>query len=977
MTPVVGIDLGTTNTVVGVVKDGHAAALPDEAGERLIPSVVSFHPGGNVLVGRGAKERRLQDAKNTIYSIKRLIGRSWDSEEVRRARSRFPFEMREGPGQAALVVARGETYTLPEISAFVLRKAKAVAEAALGTTVERAVITVPANFNDLQRAATKVAGRVAGLEVLRILNEPTAAALAYGYGKSTTERLAVYDFGGGTFDVTLLDLSDNVFEVLATAGNTFLGGDDIDQAIADKMADEFLAVHRYDARTDPLGLERLRAAAETVKVQLSVENQARTRISEVAHGAGGRSLDLDFSITRAELERLVGPIVDRTFDVCREALGIARLQPGDFDQVLLVGGSTRIPLVKKRVEEFFKRPALGHISPDEVVAIGAAIQASALSGAERRRANVPPPPKPAAREQGSEAPPRPRLDTNPFDVPAAGRPRFDTNPFGPSTQPFSRERMPTSPGLQGPNSRLDAVAPTRPGAVIVQPPGGLPTERVPVTADQPGRKRQTTGQGLGVPPPPVGPVAVARVRVKTGSGIGPPGEPLPPPAPARTTAAPVSPPAATLLSAQDAAARARAAAGDIAAPTGGKPDVAQLSPAQIAEKYGKLPLVMPAATPAGRAAAPPPRAEDDEPTETGLARGRLGSLPDVLAPPPPPQRNKAGTLVLDPAEVQKALTEESVSAYVVQDNDIEPDLTERVEALAPPIGAMAVDDITVVRRNVPAVDDAELELPVPDVPDAAEAMPRAGMSSPSATAPLAAATSAAAAAELWDAPPASFTPITGPIPQPPAAVASAPRTAPMPAVPAPVPPPPPWGAPAAAPAPAPWERPPAPPPPLAQTTPFQPVAPAPSTFGTQPLVVPSAPLLVDVTPLSLTVETVNGFCDTIIQRNTPVPCERTRDFVTAVDNQTSVRVRVSQGESGKFRENTLLGELELDGLRPAPRGSVQIKVSFALDSDGILNVSARDVASGRATSARVRLVGAPEAAHVEQMMARQQSHYVG
>ena len=258
MSTVIGIDLGTTNTVVSVVRDGQASALLDEAQQVLIPSIVSFHPNGNVLVGRAAKERRIVDASNTIYSIKRLIGRSWDSEEVRRARSRFPFEMREGPGQASLVVARGETYTLPEISAFVLRKAKSVAEAALGTSIDRAVITVPANFNDLQRAATKVAGRVAGLEVMRILNEPTAAALAYGYGRASSERVAVYDFGGGTFDVTLLDLSNNVFEVLATAGNTFLGGDDLDLAIAERMSELLLAQHR---RRRARGSADLRAPA--------------------------------------------------------------------------------------------------------------------------------------------------------------------------------------------------------------------------------------------------------------------------------------------------------------------------------------------------------------------------------------------------------------------------------------------------------------------------------------------------------------------------------------------------------------------------------------------------------------------------------------------------------------------------------------------------------------------------------------------
>ncbi|HYP87031.1 MAG TPA: Hsp70 family protein, partial [Polyangiaceae bacterium] len=379
--PVIGIDLGTTNTVVAVVKDGQASAIPDENGNVLMPSVVSFHPSGNVLVGRAAKDRRLVDSINTIYSVKRLIGRSWDSEEVRLARSRFPFQMKEGPGQAALVVARGETYTLPEISAFVLRKAKGIAERALGTTVERAVITVPANFNDLQRAATKVAGRVAGLEVMRILNEPTAAALAYGYGKAASERIAVYDFGGGTFDVTLLDLSDNVFEVVATAGNTFLGGDDIDLAIAERMAETFLARHRYDPRQEPQVYEHLKVAAEDVKHRLSHEPEVTVEIKDIAHGPGGKSLGLLFSMSRGELERLATPLVDRTFEVCKEALSIARLTQRDFQQLLLVGGSTRVPLVKRRVEDFWKREVRSHISPDEVVAIGAAIQASALSGA--------------------------------------------------------------------------------------------------------------------------------------------------------------------------------------------------------------------------------------------------------------------------------------------------------------------------------------------------------------------------------------------------------------------------------------------------------------------------------------------------------------------------------------------------------------------------------------------------------------------
>jgi molecular chaperone DnaK len=224
MAAVVGIDLGTTNTVVAAVRDGVAGTIPDPEGSRLIPSVVSFHPSGSVIVGRAALERRLIDASSTIYSVKRLIGRAWGSPLVEQARGKLPFELREGPAGGTVVIARGETYSLPEISAFVLRQAKAVAEAAMGAPVESAVITVPANFNDLQRAATKTAGRLAGLDVLRILNEPTAAALAYGPQGKAQERIAVYDLGGGTFDVTILDLAGNVFEVLATSGDTALGG---------------------------------------------------------------------------------------------------------------------------------------------------------------------------------------------------------------------------------------------------------------------------------------------------------------------------------------------------------------------------------------------------------------------------------------------------------------------------------------------------------------------------------------------------------------------------------------------------------------------------------------------------------------------------------------------------------------------------------------------------------------------------------
>jgi len=823
MSTVIGIDLGTTNTVVSVVRDGQASALLDDAQQVLIPSVVSFHPNGNVLVGRPAKERRIVDASNTIYSIKRLIGRSWDSEEVRRARSRFPFEMREGPGQASLVVARGETYTLPEISAFVLRKAKAVAEAALGTSVDRAVITVPANFNDLQRAATKVAGRVAGLEVMRILNEPTAAALAYGYGRASSERVAVYDFGGGTFDVTLLDLSNNVFEVLATAGNTFLGGDDVDLAIAERMSELLVAQHRVDARADLQIFERLRAAAEIVKHRLSTETEVRVTVNEVAHGLGGRSVNFDFSMTRQELERLALPIVDRTFDVCREALTIARLAENDFDQVLLVGGSTRIPMVRSRVEEFFKRPLRASINPDEVVAIGAAIQAAALSGAEKRRGTVPPAPSPASRQtqpkfSDTQLPEGAlkRPTAQPSAV-APARARFESSPAIPSTQPFfGRPHTATTPGIQ-PGSR--PAGPTHESTL-----GAL---RKTATTAAPG----TLG-GLG-----------PRQGVKTGPGLGP-----------EATRALGGP---TLLSASQEAQSASDA---------------------LRDALG-LPLV------------------------------------GVGAPSPPREESVAFTLGdADFLEVESAPNQPSARPS---------------SAYATPLGTPPLDD-----------EDA---LPMPELPDeeitrvTAPSEPRA--SSPGLGGPFATARMPAMPA----APPTAPIPAPPIYVAPPAASVGPSRTAPMPAI-------------AAAPLGA--LQSPAPP----SSGAFEPAPQAPSWRP--------APLLIDVTPLTLAVETVNGFCDAVIERNTQVPCERTRVFVTAVDNQTLVRVRISQGESSRFAENTLLGEVELSSLSPAPRGETQIAVSFSLDTNGMLSVSAKDVATQRATSTQVRLIALPEAHEIARLIQR-------
>lgn len=659
MTPVIGIDLGTTNTVVAVVREGRASALQDDSGETLIPSVVSFHPSGSILVGRAAKERRSVDTANTIYSVKRLLGRSWNSEDARRARARLPFSMREGAGQAPLVVARGESYTLSEISAFVLRKARQVAEKALGVGVERAVVTVPANFNDLQRAATKVAGRVAGLEVIRILNEPTAAALAYGFGKDVSERLAVYDLGGGTFDITLLDLSENVFEVLATAGNMFLGGDDIDLAIADRMASQFLVQHRHDLRENLPAFERLRAEAERIKHELSTRDQVELELEELAHGPGGKSCSFNFSMTRAELEQLIAPLIDRSFEVCRQALAIARADAQDFDRIVLVGGSTRVPLVRQRVQEFFGKPIKSDHSPDEVVALGAAIQGHALSGIQAQPALIPPAPVPARR----------------------------------------------APTIAGPGPGIQPI-PTRSNTI--------------------------------------------------------PGVPVPDAKPRVIAAAPRVP--------QEFAAAARPGA----------------------------------------------------------------NAPRIAAPPAAP-------------DVQKAAGEHDSLEIALDGSDLDAeDEPTRNRAWDPP------------------------SAPPPSRPPSAWDLPRPSR------------------------PPSSREPASG-------------RKA------------------------------------------------------------AAMPLLVDVTPLTLCVETVRGFCDPVIARNTAVPCEQTRTFVTAADGQTVIRVRVAQGESRHFEENTLLGEVELSGLPAAPRSGVQIAVTFGLDANGMLEVRARELPQGRQTAATLRLLGLPGAHEVEQM----------
>ena len=377
--PVLGIDLGTTNSVVATVRNNRVEVIPDAQGNRLHPSTVAFMPSGEVVVGHAARARRHIDPQNTIYSHKRLIGQSVKNPIVRLALATLPYKVEEGPNEQPLVVVRGRQYTVPEISAYVLMHLKQCAERHLGGAVSKVVVTVPANFTDAQRQATKHAGELAGFKVLRILNEPTAAALAYGFGRSLDARLAIYDLGGGTFDVTVLQIRDKIFEVLSTGGDSFLGGDDFDRTLVDWLASRFIEAHRIDLRSSHEGWAKLLIAAEQIKCQLSQDDTVAGTIHDLAIGVDGRGVSLDFELTRAQLEQMIAPYVERSLLACEEVLGASGMGIEALTDLILVGGSTRTPLVRRRIVEHFGREPQTRINPDETVAYGAALQGAALT----------------------------------------------------------------------------------------------------------------------------------------------------------------------------------------------------------------------------------------------------------------------------------------------------------------------------------------------------------------------------------------------------------------------------------------------------------------------------------------------------------------------------------------------------------------------------------------------------------------------
>ncbi len=379
MGKIIGIDLGTTNSCVAIIEGGAPVVIPNAEGARTTPSIVAFTPSGERLVGQVAKRQAVQNPENTVVSVKRIMGRSFASEEARKQVQRVAYRIVPSENGDAWVEVGQRQMSPPEVSAAVLAQMKTIAEAYLHEEVTEAVITVPAYFDDAQRQATKDAGRIAGLEVRRIINEPTAAALAYGLDRGGEERIAVYDLGGGTFDISILEITRGVFRVVSTNGDTFLGGDDFDQRIIDLLVQEFQQQHNVDLRMNRLALQRLREAAEKAKHELSSSLETEINLPFIATTPAGPA-HVQRVLKRAELERLVGDLVEATLEPCRKALSDAGVTVKDIQQVVLVGGMTRMPLVQKLVTEFFGRPPHKGLSPDEVVAIGAAVQGAAIAG---------------------------------------------------------------------------------------------------------------------------------------------------------------------------------------------------------------------------------------------------------------------------------------------------------------------------------------------------------------------------------------------------------------------------------------------------------------------------------------------------------------------------------------------------------------------------------------------------------------------
>ena len=858
---VLGIDLGTTNSVVAYADDARVRVLRDEAGRLLTPSIVAFPPSGEVKVGYAARELRLRDPHNTIYSVKRLLGRPFDSPAVQEASQKLPFVLEKGPTGGVTVRVRGESLALPEISSFILRHLRAVAERALGQSCGQTVITVPANFNELQRMATRDAAHIAGLEVLRILNEPTAAALAYGYRANQAQRVAVYDFGGGTFDISILELSGDVIEVVSTAGDTSLGGDDVDRAIADRIAARYAEHFGTPLLASQQTYARLVLAGERLKCQLSKRDVSELTIKKLA-GADGQSRDFSFRIEQSELEGLADPLIQRTFGICEEALRLASLRPSQLDAVLLVGGQTRTPRVRLKVSEFFGMQAQCSVDPDLAVAQGAAIQGYALSGAVTRKAV-------------SSQPALDRMDPeDAFGAQQSPEGVFDDEPTAVS------RRMSASSEV-----KLPSLRPERAGSGLSQTLSGMGQDAAAPSGEaaqaspelreaareldqqNPGNAGTKTAPGR---PKARGhrPLLSSNIHHSGGAGL---------------------PTSMGNLGALDRlAVPPRAPARDESA--------ADAEPSD--EDEAELPSVL--------RSSQQPHKRDDDVMSTLLdsprakARGSKPSSPIPAPPapktPPKPELLEARALArqgkLDPALKlygELLLKDPNDPRLLQEARTLREMRAARAKEAAAPVFALDTGEDGVHERPTaapPRRDSSETTQSVPPAEGAQAHWTEAQEEELSVLMPSLA------------PPQGSGTPAVN-------SQMPAPRS--------------------------------------------------------------RAPLLLDVTPHTLNVETVDGFCEPLIERNAPIPTEQTRIFTTSQDQQGMVSVRVSQGESRRTEDNHVLGQIDLLGLRKAPRGEVQIAVTFLIDADGTLSARAVDQATGRSQELRVRLTGAIEPAELERM----------
>ena len=648
--PIVGIDLGTSNSVVAHADAaGNVTVLADDGGYKIHPSVVSFHPSGGVVVGAAAKQRKVIDPQNTVYSIKRLIGRSYRSAEVQTAKTRSPFQIKEGPNNAPVIVTRGGEFAVPEISAIVLDHVRNIAAERLASPINRAVVTVPASFNDAQRSATATAGAIAGLTVVRVLNEPTAAALAYGHTRHLREIIAVYDFGGGTFDITLLQLEDQVYEVLGTSGNTFLGGDDLDERLVDRMVGKFLAENRIDLRSNEVSMMRLRAVAEQTKIELSRRSRAVVRIDEIAYGPRGAPLNLQIEISRDEFVQEIADLVDRTFPVCSEALALAGLALDRIADVILVGGTTKIPYVRDQVSKFFGKAPRADVNPEDAVAAGAALQATSLERILSRRpssrvkvaarpaaapAADPPPPGPADVLELAD-PPESGATMAPLELPppGTGRAKRPTADYGdPARRPGTEVTRPdTSYSVTRAGVRDQVEDAERYAAVLPVAPAALAPSAFPTPA------RATESFDDGTPTPFAQTQPLARLT-RTSAAASPP-------APSRIAGGP--PAEFELELGDDGAFPGERTRPDRLATSSGAATPTPRSPArQAAPRPPQTPAPRPPLIPGTATAASVRKVSEPRPTATATATPTTGSAWAAAAEPQPwgSADSAAGTL---------------------------------------------------------------------------------------------------------------------------------------------------------------------------------------------------------------------------------------------------------------------------------------------------------------------------------------------